>query len=303
MTGKALPTRAKDGLVATAALRIAIIGAGRMGQGLGGALASKGQNVTLLGRRADVTPPFSLQADAWGPTLRGADVVIIATPDSAVSEVAEELARLKLIDASQVVLHLAGPLDRSALAALEPSGAALGSFHPLQAIADPARAAERLVGAYAGLEGDHRAQDMGGKLAKLLDMKKIVIPAGGKAKYHAGAVLAANYTVGLLGAAQKLAVEAGIPAETAMQMYSRLLEGTVANVTAMGPMSALTGPIRRGDLATIRLHLGALSAKDRELYRIVGLSVLSLARGAGLAEERAKQVEALLEGHSWQEGK
>jgi predicted short-subunit dehydrogenase-like oxidoreductase (DUF2520 family) len=277
-------------------LKIAIIGAGRMGQGLGTALATRGQNVTLLGRRAqDMIPPFSL-ADAWAPALRSSPLVLIATPDSAVESVAAELAGLGVIGTPHVVLHLAGPLDRGVLSSLAGSGAGLGSFHPLQTVADPASAAERLIGAYAGLEGDERALDMGKRLAKLLQMTPIVIPPGGKAKYHAAAVMAANYTVGLFGAAQRIAAEAGIDAETAAKMYAPLLEGAVTNIVALGPAEALTGPIRRGDLSTIRLHLVSLSVRDQELYRTVGLAVLNLARAAGLADERAQQVEALLEG-------
>jgi predicted short-subunit dehydrogenase-like oxidoreductase (DUF2520 family) len=197
------------------------------------------------------------------------------------------------------VLHLAGPLDKTILAPLEPTGAALGSFHPLQTVADPKRAAESLRGAYAGLEGDPRAQAMGARLAKLLDMKTFVIPLGAKAKYHAAAVLVANYTVGLLGVAQRIAGEAGIPQDIAGQMYQPLLQGAMANLAALGPIQALTGPIRRGDLATTAHDTwAALSARDRELYRTVGLAVLGVARAAGLAEERAQQVEALLDGRS-----
>jgi predicted short-subunit dehydrogenase-like oxidoreductase (DUF2520 family) len=223
-------------------------------------------------------------------------LVLIATPDSAVESVAAEAAGLGVIGASHIVLHLAGPLDRGALAPLGTSGAGLGSFHPLQTVADPASAAERLIGAYAGLEGDGRALDMGKRLAKVLQMTPIVIPPGGKAKYHAAAVIAANFTVGLFGAAQRMATEAGIDPETAARMYAPLLEGAVRNIVTLGAADALTGPIRRGDLSTVRLHLLSLSARDQDLYRTVGLAVLGLARVAGLAEERAQQVQALLEG-------
>ena len=109
--------------------------------------------------------------------------------------------------------------------------------------------------------------------------------------------MAANFTVGLFGAAQRMATEAGIDSDAAGKMYGPLLEGAVKNILSLGSAEALTGPIRRGDLSTIRLHLGALSARDQELYRTVGLAVLGLARTAGLAEERAKQVQALLEGN------
>jgi predicted short-subunit dehydrogenase-like oxidoreductase (DUF2520 family) len=127
-------------------------------------------------------------------------------------------------------------------------------------------------------------------------MTPIVIPPGGKAKYHAAAVIAANFTVGLFGAAQRMATEAGIDPVTAARMYAPLLEGAVRNIVTLGAADALTGPIRRGDLSTVRLHLLSLSARDQDLYRTVGLAVLGLARVAGLAEERAQQVQALLEG-------
>ncbi len=274
--------------------RFAIIGAGRMGQGIGNALAAAGQNVTLLGRRAqDLVAPFSL-ADAWTPTLRSADVIFIATPDAAIESVANEVAGLAVVGAGHVVFHLAGPLDHGVLSSLAESQAGLGSFHPLQTVADPVKAAESLRGAFAGLEGDEKALAMGRRVAKLLSMTPFVIPRGGKAKYHAGAVMAANYTIGLVGAAQRFAVEAGIDPETAARIYLPLIEGAMSNLARMGPVDALTGPIRRGDIATLRLHLQSLSARDQELYRTVGQTALQLARAAGLAEERAKQVEALL---------
>src|SRR3989442_2742755 len=128
---------------------IVIIGAGRMGQGLALALRGAGVEVALVGRtrRADDT--------------RRGGVVLIATPDDAIGGVAADLAREAAIGEDQVVLHLSGLLDRLALHALAFTGAALGSFHPLQSVADPASAAERLRGSFAGLEGDPRALEAG----------------------------------------------------------------------------------------------------------------------------------------------
>lgn len=278
-------------------MRIAVIGQGRMGRGLGGALAGRRQHLTLLGRRQEaVQPPFSLMDDGWAPAIRGADLVLICVRDESVTEVAGQIARLEVLTRSQTVLHISGPLDRSALQPLVSSGAALGSFHPLQTVSDPALAAERLHGAWAGLEGDERAVVMGRRLCDLLAMRPIVIPGEAKAKYHAAAVMAANYLVGLLGVAQRLAEETGIDPAIAGQMYLPLAEGALANVTGQGPTAALTGPIRRGDLAPLRLHLEALSESDRQLYRALGMATLRLAREAGLDEVRAQQVEAVLRG-------
>src|SRR5262249_22636903 len=146
------------------------------------------------------------------------------------------------------VLHVSGLLDRSALEALSLTGAGLGSFHPLQTIADPASAAERLRGAYAGIEGDDRALAAGRRLAQALAMVPVPLEARMKPLYHAGAVFAANFTTAVAGVAEELARTAGIPAETARRLYVPLVEGAALNLRALGAVAALTGPIRRGDL-------------------------------------------------------
>jgi predicted short-subunit dehydrogenase-like oxidoreductase (DUF2520 family) len=216
-------------------------------------------------------------------------------PDDAITALAADLAAEGAVRADHTVLHLSGLLDREALAPLSPTGAALGSFHPLQTIADPASAPLRLAGAYAGLEGDPRAIEVGEQLARALRMVPVRLSAGGKAAYHAGAAMVANYTVALFAVAERLAEEAGVPPETAARMYLPLLRGTAANLESP-PATALTGPVRRGDVHTIRAHLAVLRGADAHLYRLLGLEALRLARQAGLRPELAQRVaEALRE--------
>jgi predicted short-subunit dehydrogenase-like oxidoreductase (DUF2520 family) len=276
--------------------RVAIVGAGRMGQGIGLALAARGWDVQLLARspRA-VAPPLGVRVDDWEEATRAADVVLLATPDAAIGEVVRRLADRKAVGPRQVVLHLSGVLDHGVLDPLVPAGAGLGSFHPLQTVAEPPAARESFRGAYAGLEGDERAVAAARQLAEALGMHPVLLGAGVKALYHAGAVIAANYTVALAGVAERLAREAGVPAEVAGRMYLPLLEGAVANVARLGPVRALTGPIRRGDLLTIRAHRAALAPRDRALYQTVGRAALDLARAAGLPDAAAASVERLLE--------
>ncbi len=272
-----------------------IVGPGRMGQGLALALGASGWGIRLVARspRA-VASSLSLHLGDWADATRGIALVIIATPDDAIPDVARELAARGAIAAEHVVLHLSGGLDRSALAPLEKTGAGLGSFHPLQTIADPDTAAARFRGAFAGIEGDERALAAGERLAHALEMTAVRVTAQGKARYHAGGVIAANYVVALAGVASRLAIEAGIPAPVAARMYLPLIAGAVSNLTQLGPAAALTGPIRRADLRTIRGHLAALAPDDRSLYRALGRAALRLAREAGLAERDAREVERLL---------
>ena len=257
---------------------IAIIGAGRMGRGLTLALEEAGVEARLFSRsrRPEDT--------------RRAAVVLIATPDDAIGGVATELAREQAVSDGQVVLHLSGLLDHLALHALASTGAALGSFHPLQSIADPATAAERLRGAFAGLEGDPRAVEAGERLAAALGMHAVHLAPGAKPAYHAGAVIASNYVVVLAAVAERLARRSGATPAEAAALYLPLMQGTVANLS-LGPAAALTGPVRRGDAATVRTHLAALAPEERQLYRALGLVALRLAREAGLAEGPAVAVE------------
>ncbi len=276
--------------------RVTIIGAGRMGQGLGLALKRRGYKIALVARTPrDVTPPLMLHQGSRAEATAGAELVLIATPDDAIGAVAAELAAEGAIARDQVVLHLSGLLDRNALLPLEESGAACGSFHPLQSVAEAATAAERLKGAYVGIEGDDRALVAAERLANTLRMIPVRIPAAAKPAYHAGAAFVANYTVALVGVAERLARAAGVPADIAARIYLPLLGGAVANLNALGPAASLTGAVRRGDEQTIRAHLKALSAEDRTLYRTVSRAAITLAREAGLSETAAERVEAVLD--------
>ena len=277
--------------------RVTIIGAGRMGQGLGLALKRRGYKVVLLNRGPrDVVPPLVLHQGSRSEATAGAELVLLATPDDAIGGVAAELAAERAISRDQVVLHLSGLLDRTALLPLEESGAGLGSFHPLQSVAEPASAAERLKGAYVGVEGDERALIAAERLANTLRMIPVRIPAEAKPAYHAGAAFVANYTVALVGVAERLARSAGVPEEIASRIYLPLLGGAVANLTSLGPAASLTGAVRRGDVQTLQAHLDALSSADRKLYKTVGRAAVALAREAGLGGDAAARVDAILDG-------
>src|SRR3954468_436137 len=120
---------------------VTIVGAGRMGQGL--ALALRGVDLFLVSRRSHpVAAPLRLFPGARADALGGAGLVILAVPDDAITSVAADLAGEHSVRPDHAVLHLSGLLDRRALSPLAETGAALGSFHPLQTIADPVAAPE-----------------------------------------------------------------------------------------------------------------------------------------------------------------
>ncbi|HKR55140.1 MAG TPA: DUF2520 domain-containing protein [Gemmatimonadales bacterium] len=273
---------------------VGIIGAGRVGAGLALALTRVGREVRLISRRPVRVPaPLSLKVAPDGPDaewVSGLEVLFLAVPDDRIHPVAQQLWAIKAIGPTQTVLHCSGVLGQEALSALVPTRAALGSLHPLQTISDPEVAPERFKGAWAAVEGSPAAMDAAEDIARALGMKPFRITAKQKILYHAGAVFASNYLVVVEAIAQRLLRHAGLSDEEAWAALSPLVRGTITNLLAADPRSALTGPVVRGDTDTILRHLGALTIDDARLYQMLGRAALELARKGGMDDKTAQKV-------------
>ena len=240
-------------------------------------------------------PGLPLTIGPLPPWLGAVGVIVLAVRDDALEALVADLARSGAVGRGHVVLHLSGALTRGVLAPLSEAGAATGSMHPLMTVSlEPARAARHFRGATFVLEGDLDAVGIADALVRRLGGVPLPLAPEAKPLYHAGAVFASNYVVTLLGEAARLLEEAGIGREAALAALLPLARATLDNIEAAGPASALTGPIARGDAATLRRHLSALPHRDAELYRAVGRETLRLAREAGLDEARAARLEELL---------
>lgn len=282
--------------------RIGLIGAGRAGGALACALAQAGLSITAV---ADLSPVRAAEtaalvgAAACEPdeAVRAADVIFLAVPDDAIAPAAADLAPRLASITGKVFHHLSGARPASLLRPLSAHGA-LGSFHPLIALADPERGARMLRGCYYGLEGDPEAVAVGRVLVDRLGGKPIILATGEKARYHAAAVLASNCLVALVDTALGLYVRCGLDRAEALAAIRPLLEATLDNLHALGPERALTGPVSRGDLETVRNHLEVLDGDPADgVYRALGLAALSLAERAGrLDRGRAAALAALLRG-------
>lgn len=274
--------------------RVAIIGAGRVGLTLARALIHSGADVRLLGRHSRTLPEWLLAIETdWGPAIAAADLVLVAVPDDAIADVARTLATSGTVAARQIILHTSGLCDRTELAALDATGAALGSLHPLQTFAVPDGDPEALRGSPAAIEGDARALAAARAIAERLQLSPIVeIAAGGKPAYHAAAVFASNYQVVLADIAVRLARAAGA-GDVSAELFLPLMRRTLDNY-GIGGAAALTGPISRGDTGTVARHLDALTGADRALYVMLGREALRLARAAGLDERNATAIDMLL---------
>jgi predicted short-subunit dehydrogenase-like oxidoreductase (DUF2520 family) len=277
--------------------RLGVIGPGRAGTGLALAWTGAGHTVHLHGRRAKSLPsPLTLTIGPEGappPWMDAVDVIVLAVSDDAIGAAAAALAARKAVEARHIVLHLSGSLSHRALTALAPSGAALGSLHPLQTLVEPARTPDHLQGAWAAVEGMERAMATAERLARDVGLRPFRISPEDKPRYHAAAVFASNYFVVVEAVAEGLLQQTGLP-EDAWRALLPLVTGTFENLRRDGPRAALTGPVARGDADTVTRHLAALAGTDSDLYRRLAAVALELARTRGLDQRRFESVAKAL---------
>jgi predicted short-subunit dehydrogenase-like oxidoreductase (DUF2520 family) len=253
-------------------MRITVIGAGRVGRVLVQSLRKKRWDVVLVPARKK---SFRARSDD--------DIVVLATRDDALPALVQKLARPGALGKKSVVLHVAGALGPEVLAPLAKWCAGVGQAHPLASIASHSQP-PRLEGITLLLQGDAIAVKRAKRLASALGMRgrhHRVKPA----LYHAAAALVANGSIAVVAGGVELLVRAGVPRRDARQLLGPLL-GTVAdNVTAFGIPGSLTGPVRRGDLGTIRAHLETVKSDPavRRLYAVLVLAQVPLATVLGEA--------------------
>ena len=126
--------------------------------------------------------------------------------------------------------------------------------------------------------------------------RAITVPTARRPLYHAAAVLASNYLVVLLKTAARLFEEAGASPEEAEAALIALAHGTLQNAAALGLDRALTGPVSRGDLEVVDLHLRTLKSEDRDLYALLGRRALEMARSR-MDPDTADSLDEILRRH------
>ena len=301
------------------ALPVALVGAGAVGRVMALALHAAGLDVqAVLSRSADGAAAVAREAGAATASRELAALpasvrlVLLCTPDAAIGPVAEQLAARDHPWAETWVGHTSGALSVAPLGPLQSRGARVFGFHPLQTLTRASRP-EVLRGAYVGIEyADLEYADLaksggiGEALAARLGMEPLALRAEDKARYHLAATLASNGLVALMGAVADVLATLGIQREEAFGVVAPLLRGTLDNLAAGTPESALTGAVARGDAATVARHLDALSgdlAHQRALYLALQHQALRLAvSGEKLDREQEAAVRRALDGLDAQAG-
>ncbi len=217
--------------------RLAVVGAGRLGTALAPSLQGAGYEVVgPLGRGADGS---------------GADAVLLCVPDREIAEAASA------VRAGTLVGHCSGASGLDVLAPHEGF-----SIHPLMTVT---RAGASFAGAGAAIAGSTpRALALAGELATALGMPAVEVGDADRAAYHAAASIASNFLITLESAAERLADGVGVE----RRLLVPLVRATVENWAELGAERALTGPVARGDEATVARQRAALEERAPELLEL-----------------------------------
>ena len=281
-------------------MRLFVLGAGRAGLGVARAVAEAGGEVVgVHGRRPlpAEAPLGTVTAGRLPAALDAATVVLVAVRDHQLDAALAEL-RERGVPPGAAVLQASGSADPAGFGPLRAEGIACGTFHPLVPLARPGLAPGLLRGAWVGIDGDPRAQGAASALAECVGARVLHIPAGEKGRYHAAAVFASNFPTVLAAVAERLLAASGVPAAEAGPAVRHLLSSAAANLAGGDTAPALTGPVVRGDVETVRRHVDALSATPDvlALYRALSAVALDLARTAGADPAALAAIDEVLGG-------
>jgi predicted short-subunit dehydrogenase-like oxidoreductase (DUF2520 family) len=274
-----------------ARLAVGVVSAGRVGAVLGAALARAGHTVVAASgvskesvqRAEELLPGVPLLPP--DEVVRRADLVLLALPDDALAGMVRGLAAADSLRPGQIVVHTCGAHGVEVLAPAVDHGALTLALHPVMTFTGRAEDLERLAtccfGVTAG-DGDEAAWSVGEALVMEMGAEPVRIPDAARPLYHTALAHGANHLVTLVAEAADLLREAGVGDPN--RMLGPLLSAALDNALRHGDR-ALTGPVARGDVGTVRAHLRVLAEHAPDMlptYRALAMRTAERAEESGL---------------------
>lgn len=284
---------------------ITVIGAGSVGTALAKQLQANGYRIVgVLNRKLPSSrrSASALRTTAFFSHLEdippSTDLLLIAVPDGVIPSVATRVASCSPLNFERLsAFHTSGVLTSAALLPLRRNGSTVFSLHPIQVFPRSTPLARRVLslkGIYYGIEGDATGLRAARKLVSDLGGRYIVVPAKRKVLYHIACVFASNYLVVLMGLLEEASQEAGLERMQFLRVFKPLIMTTLDHVRSMSPRGALTGPIERGDISTVKRHLKQLRMSRSDLHSIyaaLGSAAVRLAlKKKSLTEGQARKI-------------
>jgi predicted short-subunit dehydrogenase-like oxidoreductase (DUF2520 family) len=252
-----------------ARLAVGVVSAGRVGSVLGAALSGAGHTVvgasavsrSSLRRAADLLPDVPVLPP--DDVVRRSDLVLLAVPDDVLPALVAGLAATGAFRAAQIVVHTSGARGVEVLAPAVAVGVLPLALHPAMTFTGRAEDVAWLAASCVGVTvADETGWNVGEALVLEMGAEPVRVPAEARPLYHAALAHGANHLATLVRDAVDALEHAGVvPAE---RLLGPLLEAALDNTLRHGDR-ALTGPVARGDLDTVRLHLRVLAESAPEL--------------------------------------
>ncbi len=286
---------------------VAIIGAGRVGSAVGFLLNRAGYRVTGVASRsmksAEKAVAFIGKGEPTADATKAAaqaEIILITTPDRSIREVCDKIVAGGGAKAGSLVVHTSGSCTLDLLDSATKRGAKRAVIHPLQSVPSSEQGIQVLPGSYFRIEADPEAREAARDIVRALGGIELVMPKWSSDKdsaalYHAGAVAVSNFFVALVDYSLKFFGALGAEKAEALKAVLPLIRGTLQNIETLGIPGALTGPIMRGDVETVRGHLEAMEKRTPELislYKELARQTIQVARDKG-SIDRQKTEELL----------
>jgi predicted short-subunit dehydrogenase-like oxidoreductase (DUF2520 family) len=287
---------------------VAILGLGKVGTAVGYLLNRVGYPVVAVSSRSSSSLNQGVAHTGGKPCTRFSDAaslaecIFITTADDAILSTCETITQEGAVKPGQKVVHMSGAGGLDLLNAARAAGASVASIHPLQSFADVEGAIKNIPGSTFGITSDDSIRDWAVQVVKDMGGISFFIREEDKPLYHAAACMASNYLTTLLHTVEDIYQFLGLSQESAVQAFWPLVRGTLNNIEMKGTVSALTGPVSRGDIGTIRKHLQAFQEKlpaYLQAYCVMGILAADLGlKKKTLSEEDAETIKTLLRGGS-----
>lgn len=268
-------------------MKVGFIGAGKVGFSLGRYFADNGIELTgYYSRTADSArkaaeftgSEFYSQPDGL---ISASDAVFLTVPDGAIKETYLSLTKYKLT--GKQLCHCSGAMSATeAFPDISAYGALASSIHPLFPVSSKEESYKELGNAFFCIEGDC-ADEWSGIISRMGNSVRI-ITSGIKSRYHAACSVASNLVCGLMEESVQMLEQCGFTADEALAALEPLAMSNIRRIFAVGPTAALTGPIERNDVSTVKKHIACIDDKTgSELYKAVSRKL------ADMAQERHKE--------------
>ncbi len=264
-------------------MKIGIIGAGKVGVTLGKYLTDAGVSVTgyysKTHESADIAATFTntKSYSQISALIEASDTLFLTTPDGVIQDVWDQIASLDLSE--YILCHFSGSLSSHVLSGIGEKKAFGCSIHPMYAFSDKYSSYHNFSEAYLTIEGDTHAVKAMTSLFQGLGHHVLTLRSEDKIKYHAAAALASNEMIALMQTSLHLLQECGFGEQDSMSLLTPLVQGNIQSMLERGCVDALTGPVERCDLDTVRHHREVLKGSVAgDIYDSLAPVMLELAQ-------------------------